>query len=57
MIKMRKAYRNKGTDYQKEALTAAKDLCYGYEVMEQIRAAKTDEEIRRIMVTARKNGR
>lgn len=39
--------------YKDQALKAAKELCYGYEVMDRIRAAKTDEEIRRIMETER----
>ncbi len=46
--------------YQKEstyryfAMDAAKQLGYGDKVVTQIRAAKDDTEIERIMVTARK---
>jgi len=36
------------------AMDAAKDLGYGPEVVSKIRAAKSDVEIERIMVTARK---
>ena len=39
--------------YRKQAMTAAKDLCYGNEVIEKIKAAKNDAEIERIMNMAR----
>lgn len=42
------------SNYKDEALKAAKELCYGNEVQKKIRLAKTDEEIERIMATARK---
>lgn len=43
------------SDYKKEALKAAKELCYGDEIKKKIKEAKTDEEIERIMASARKN--
>lgn len=45
------------SSYKKEALQAAKDLFYGPVVMNQIREAKNDEEIRVIMCNARKSKR
>ena len=39
--------------YRKDALKAAKDLGYGEEVIQQIKNAKTDDEISRIMASAR----
>jgi hypothetical protein len=39
--------------YQYTAMDAAKQLGYGDEVVNKIRAAKSDAEIERIMVTAR----
>lgn len=39
--------------YKPSAIRAAKDLGYGDEVVRKIRAAKTDDEIERIMVSAR----
>lgn len=41
--------------YRADALTAAKELCYGDEVIRRLRNAKTEGEIERIMVTARKS--
>ena len=40
-------------NYRKQAMTAAKDLCYGNEVIEKIKAAENDAEIERIMNNAR----
>lgn len=39
--------------YKTEAKHAAKDLCYPEHVIDDIRYANTEEEIRRIMETAR----
>lgn len=39
--------------YQKDAITAAKDLNYGKEVIYKLEHAKTIGEISRIMITAR----
>lgn len=43
--------------YRKEALKAARDLCYGEEVQRRIKNAKTSAEISRIMKSARMGGR
>ena len=40
--------------YRKEAMRAARDLCYGADVERDLRNAKTSAEISRIMATARK---
>lgn len=40
--------------YKKQALTAAKELGYDERFIERIKKAKTEVEIERIMVTARK---
>lgn len=40
--------------YRHQAITAAKDLCYGKEVLDRLKAAKTIGEIDRIMRAARK---
>lgn len=40
--------------YRNDAIRAAIDFGYGNEVVKKIKAAKTDGEIERIMVTARK---
>ena len=40
-------------NYQREALKAARDLCYGKDVERAIRNAKSETEIIRIMITAR----
>ena len=40
--------------YQKDAITAAKDLNYGEKVIYKLEHAKTIGEISRIMITARK---
>ena len=39
--------------YKKDAMDAARDLKYGKEVISMIKAAKTEAEIQRVMVTAR----
>lgn len=41
-------------NYKQQAIRAAKDLCYGEEVIRRIKNAKSDVEIERIMATARK---
>lgn len=41
------------THYRKAAIRAAKELFYGNDVVEAIRQAKTDDEIIRIMWSAR----
>jgi hypothetical protein len=41
------------TRYKRFALKAAKELCYSAEVLERIRNAVTDNEVCRIMITAR----
>ena len=40
-------------NYRKQAIIAAKDLHYGNEVIEKIKAANNDAEIERIMNMAR----
>lgn len=44
-----------GTTYKCKALQAAKDLHYSRRVIQRIEDAKTDAEITRIMVKARKD--
>ncbi len=39
--------------YKNDAMNAAKDLRYGKVVIDKIKAAKTEAEIQRIMVTER----
>jgi len=39
--------------YRKQAIRAAKDFCYGTEVINRIKKAKTSTEISQIMHTAR----
>ena len=46
-------HRDDEENYRKQAMIAAKDLCYGNEVIEKIKAAKNDAEIERIMNMAR----
>ena len=46
-------HRDNEEDYRKQATIAAKELCYGNEVIEKIKAAKSDAEIERIMNAAR----
>jgi hypothetical protein len=43
--------------YRSEAMKAAEELCYGYDVVVQIRTAKTEAEIARIMSTCRQKRR
>jgi len=45
------------THYRREALKAAKDLFYGQAIIAEIRKAKSDDEISRIMAKARLGGR
>ena len=46
-------HRDDEENYRKQAMIAAKELCYGNEVIEKIKAAKNDAEIERIMNTSR----
>ena len=46
-------HRDDEENYRKQTMIAAKDLCYGNEVIEKIKAAKNDAEIERIMNTSR----
>lgn len=41
--------------YKKSAITAAKELCYKKEIVDKIRAAKTETEITNILKGAREN--
>ena len=41
-------------EYKRKALKAARELCYGDEVIKRIKNAKTDVEISRIMTSARR---
>ena len=50
-------YAPKNKTYRADALKAAKELGYGDEVIRRIKNAKTDGEIERIMVTARRSMR
>ena len=47
-------YMKKTMEYEKDAINAAKDLRYGKDVIESIKNAKSDSEIQRIMISARK---
>ena len=40
--------------YRDNAIKAAKDLLYPKEVIDKVKAAKTEDEIERIMINARK---
>ena len=46
-------HRDDEENYRKQAIIAAKDLCYGNKIIEKIKAAKNDAEIERIMNTSR----
>lgn len=48
-------HRTEKVDYRKNALKAAKELCYGPKVISEIQNAKTDAEIEPIMNIARKS--
>jgi len=50
---MAQRYEALESDYKKQALRAAKDFRYGSDVIEKIKRAKSDNEISRIMTTAR----
>lgn len=50
------ATKGEGSDYKKQALRAAKDFGYGDLVIDKIKASNSDNEISRIMATARVNG-
>lgn len=41
------------TDYRKEAIKAAQELCYDYRIIIMIQNAETEEEITRILHDAR----
>lgn len=41
-------------EYKSQAIKAAKDLFYGKKVIEKLKAAESESEISRIMITARK---
>lgn len=45
---------NKGSDYKKQALKAARDFYYDDEIIHRIENAKNDNEVSRIMKEARK---
>lgn len=53
--KHRKGHYKKRTSYRDDALAAAKDLLYGPDIIDRIKYAKTDAEIERIMIEARKS--
>lgn len=42
-----------GISYKRSAIRAAKELCYSKEVIEKLKKATSDNEITRIMVSAR----
>ena len=50
-------YKPEHKSYKADALKAAKELGYGDDVIRRLRNAKTDGEVERIMVTARKSRR
>ena len=50
-------HRDNEENYRNQAMIAAEDLCYGNEVIEKIKAAKSDAEIERIMNAARRERR
>ena len=43
-------------NYKREAIRAAKELCYSAEVIAALKLAKTEAEVCRIMTTARNRG-
>lgn len=45
---------NDTTVFRRNAIKAAKDFCYGEEVIKQLKAAKTIDEMDKIMKAARK---
>ena len=56
-VNMGDKYVPKEKSYKREAISAARDLCYGEDVVKRIKEAKDDTEIARIMATARKQMR
>lgn len=44
-----------GISYKRSAIRAAKELCYGKEVIEKLKKTTSDNEITRIMLSARRN--
>jgi len=42
-----------GVNYKRSAIRAAKELCYGKEVIDKLKKATSDNEITRIMLSAR----
>ena len=53
---MPKHMNRKDENYKHWAIQAAKDLHYGEDVIKELKAAKTDDEIDRIMRNARIGG-
>lgn len=45
---------HKGTTYKKQAIKAARDLGYGYDILAKLENAKTDAELDHIMSNERK---
>ena len=50
---MPKGHHKNGESYKEKAITAAKELCYGSEVIAKLEEAETDAEIENIMYDAR----
>ena len=50
---MPKGNHNNGESYKDRAIKAAKELCYGSEVIAKLKEARTDTEIENIMYDAR----
>jgi hypothetical protein len=44
-----------GVNYKRSAIRAAKELCYGKEVIDKLKKASSDDEITRIMLSSRRN--
>jgi hypothetical protein len=44
-----------GVNYKRSAIRAAKELHYGKEVINKLKKASSDDEITRIMLSARRN--
>lgn len=44
-----------GVNYKRSAIRAAKELCYDKEVIDKLKKATSDNEITRIMSSARRN--
>lgn len=50
---MYKRLHNNGESYKEKAITAAKELCYGPDVIAKLEKAVTDQQIENIMYDAR----